>query len=159
MTDVTKLSSVYIDSCVLIGIADGTLNYEPLRLLWEQIVNGKTILHISTLTAVEVRERHPEANQELRKAIRLILQNNKVQVTALDRRIASAAHDINCDSPSALSAADSIHIATALEAKVDLCLSDDEAVIAGATSRGLASCRSIDLVGPAQASLSLAVAT
>ena len=126
-----EISSVYLDSCVLIAAVccpDVTVRDE-LRELFNQMDNGRLIAYTSTFTLSEVRtfkidatpvpEDDPDA-----VAIRGLLNSRRIIKRPLIEYLGARAQQIGMDNP-LLMPGDCVHIATAEQMKVDVLFTYD----------------------------------
>jgi predicted nucleic acid-binding protein len=118
----------YWDSCVFFALLTGS-QQEQVRVIRELLDmerRGTVEIHISPFVIAEIRSlpQTPAFSQADADVVRELFESDRLVYWVLTPRIAQAAADIGNQHP-ALLPGDCVHIATALEAKVDVLFTYD----------------------------------
>lgn len=116
-----KVESTLLDASALLGVIQGEEEFECLRTLLAGVDRGEIKLVESTAILTEVLPQHAtdtEAHQRARDGVRALLESPETQLVDVNTVIARKAGDLRARF--GLKTWDSIHLATAVLARVDV---------------------------------------
>lgn len=121
-----KIESALLDASSLLGVVQGEEEFACLKSLLTAVDRGSIKLVESTAVLAEVLPSHArdtEAHKRAREAVRALLESPDTQLVDVSTVIARMAGDLRAKF--ALKTWDSIHLATAVLARVDVLIVRD----------------------------------
>ena len=117
---------IYWDSCCFLGLINSEANkHASCEAVWKEVVAGRTELHTSMLTRVEVFKAKCEGpakplSDELDGRVEGFMAQQLVNYAVLDERTAIFAKTLMRGHPTCKKPTDAIHLATAFYLNVDV---------------------------------------
>lgn len=122
-----KIESALLDASALLGVVQGEEEFACLKSLLAAVDRGSVKLVESTAILTEVLPRHArdtDAHARAREGIRALLESPETQLVDVSTAVARKAGDLRAKH-AGLKTWDSIHLATAILARVDLLIVRD----------------------------------